>query len=252
MPVNIKETSHYMIKGLKVFDNAETRAQNRSEELRDSINASVGNYFLAISGGNSPLDLFNKLSQPVYRDSINWNKVHFFWCDERCVPPGDEQSNFGEADKAMFKLVPVPGENIHRIHGEDEPNEEVVRYSNEIEKYVPLGTGALPQFDRVLLGLGGDGHTASLFPGKNLLFEYSNIAGVAKHPVTGQKRISLTADILSAAKKITFIVTKKEKAKILSEILNDLPASKNYPAVKIKSASDNIEWFIDKEAAFYL
>jgi 6-phosphogluconolactonase len=241
-----------MIKGLKIFDTPEVLARYLADEIQSSINNSAGNYFLAISGGSTPLVLFNELAHPLFRDNIKWDKAHFFWCDERCVAPDDSESNFCAADRALFKQVPVPAINIHRIHGEDNPNEEVVRYSNEIEKFVPAGNGSLPQFDRVLLGLGEDGHTASLFPDKNLLFIYSNIAGVAKHPVTGQKRISLTADILCIAKRITFVVTQKEKAKVLSEILNSLPGSKNYPASQIKSAVENIDWFIDKEAAFYL
>ncbi|MDR3625666.1 MAG: 6-phosphogluconolactonase [Ignavibacteriaceae bacterium] len=241
-----------MIKGLKIFDTPENLARYLADELQSSINNSTGNYYLAVSGGSTPLVLFDKLAHPFFRNNITWDKSHFFWCDERCVAPDDPESNFGAADRILFKQIQIPEANIHRIHGEDNPNEEVVRYSNEIEKIVPAGNGSLPQFDRVLLGLGEDGHTASLFPKSNLLFIYSNIAGVAKHPVTGQKRISLTADILSRAKRITFVVTQKAKAKVLSEILNDLPVSKNYPASQIKSAAENIDWFIDKEAAFYL
>lgn len=241
-----------MIKKLKVFDTPEILARHLSDELQNSINDSMENYFLAVSGGSTPLVFFNRLAQPPYAGNIQWQKAHFFWCDERCVSPDDKESNYGAAKGSLFDKIAIPKENIHFVHGESNPVEEVVRYSNEIEKLVPTGYNALPQFDRILLGLGEDGHTASLFPDKNLLFIYSNIAGVAKHPVTEQKRISLTSEVLCSAKRISFIVTGKEKARVLSEILQDLPVSKSYPAAEIKSRSENIEWIIDKEAAFYL
>jgi 6-phosphogluconolactonase len=241
-----------MIKGLRIFDTPDVLAQYLSDDLSTSINNAAGNYFLAISGGSTPLVLFNKLANPPYNDELHWEKAHFFWCDERCVGPDDPESNFGAARNSLFNLVRIPKLNIHHIHGESNPNEEVVRYSNDIEKFVPANDDTLPRFDHILLGLGEDGHTASLFPGKNLLFIYSNIAGVAKHPITGQFRISLTSDIICNAKKITFIVTGREKAKVLSEILQDSPAGKEYPAGEIKSRSGNIEWLSDKDAAFYL
>jgi 6-phosphogluconolactonase len=241
-----------MIKGLKIFSTPEILAQHLSNELYSSINNSSGNFFLAVSGGSTPLVVFNKLAQPPYNDNFLWEKAHFFWCDERCVNADDPESNFGAARRILFNKISIPAENIHYIHGEAVPIEEVVRYSNEIEKFVPSGCSVLPQFDWVLLGLGEDGHTASLFPGKSLLFTCLNIAGVANHPETGQKRISLTADILCCAKRITFVVTGKGKAKVLSEILLDLPPGKNYPAGIIKSLGKNLDWIVDKEAAFYL
>ena len=241
-----------MIKGLKIFDSPEVLAQYISDEFQSSINSSPGNLFLAISGGSTPLVIFNKLANPPYKDNLMWDKAHFFWCDERCVNPDNPESNFGNVKRTLFNQVSIPQVNIHNIRGEANPNEEVVRYSNEIEKFVPSGNNALPQFDRVLLGLGEDGHTASLFPENSLLFIYSNIACVAKHPLTGQKRISLTADVLCNAKRITFIVTGKSKAKVLSEILQEAPVSKNYPAGEVKSRVENIEWIVDKDAAFYL
>jgi 6-phosphogluconolactonase len=241
-----------MFKGLNIFDTPDILAQHVSNEMQSLINKSPGNLFFAVSGGSTPLVMFNKLANPPFKDKVDWEKAHFFWCDERCVNPDNPESNFGAAQKTLFDRISIPKANIHRIHGEDNPNEEVVRYSNEIEVFIPSDENTLPQFDWVLLGMGEDGHTASLFPGKNLLFIYSNIAGVAKHPVTGQKRISLTREILCNAKRVTFIVTGKGKAKVLSEILNDLPISKDYPAGEVKSLSKNIEWIVDKEAAFYL
>jgi 6-phosphogluconolactonase len=241
-----------MIKEINIFNSPEILSRHLSDELQSSINNSNGNFSMAVSGGSTPLVMFNILAEPYYKDNLKWDKVHFFWCDERCVNQDNSESNYGSAKRILFDRIDIPNANIHYIHGEANPVEEVVRYSNEIEKYVPAGGNSLPTLDRVLLGLGEDGHTASLFPGENLLFVYSNIAGVAKHPATGQKRISLTADLICSAKRITFVVTGKAKAKVLYEILQDLPLSKNYPAGEIKARSKNIDWIIDKEAAFYL
>ena len=241
-----------MNNNLRIFDNPEEIAYKISNELMESVEQKPDNFFLAISGGNTPNVLFKCLVNSPFKENIAWNKIHFFWCDERCVPPGNSQSNYGTANQTLLSLVPVPGQNIHRIHGEAEPQAEVIRYANEIEHTLPFDNNDLPQFDWVLLGMGEDGHTASLFPGKNFLFLYSNIAGVAQHPASGQKRISLTKNVLSNAKRITFMVTGREKAKVLSEIIKELPSSKNYPAAEIKPLDGKLDWMVDKESAFYL
>ncbi len=241
-----------MIKGLKVFDTPEQLAHELSNRLIQSVNEKPNEFSFSISGGSTPLVLFKKLSEVPFKDNLQWKRIHFFWCDERCVPPNDSESNFGMTKKILFDKIQIPEKNIHRIRGEAEPNIETVRYANDIENFLPKSENKLPQFDWVLLGIGEDGHTASLFPGKNFLFIYSNIACVSQHPATGQKRISLTKDILNNARRITFMVTGKGKAKVLSEILKGVPISKNYPAAEIKPFNGTIEWLVDKEAAFYL
>ena len=241
-----------MYNNVKTFNTPLELANSMSEEIQNSVKECSDKFSLSISGGSTPIILFNHLAQPPFKNEIDWNKLNFFWCDERCVFPTDSQSNYGEVKKSLFDFISIPEINIHRIRGEADPNEETVRYASEIESTLSFTENNLPQFDWVLLGVGDDGHTASLFPGKNFLFIYSNIAGVAQHPSSGQKRISLTKDVLNNSKRITFMVTGKNKAKIVSEILNGLPASKNYPAAEIKPTNGIIDWMIDKEAAFYL
>jgi 6-phosphogluconolactonase len=241
-----------MGRNLKVFDTSEKLAEDLANQLKETVNKQNENFYLAVSGGSTPVIFFKRLAEQPFKNEIEWNKVHFFWCDERCVPPDDSESNFGMTKINLFDKIKIPEENIHRIKGESDPNEETVHYVNEIENNVHNGENTLPRFDWVMLGMGEDGHTASLFPNKNLLFIYSNIAGVAEHPQTSQKRISLTLDVLNNAKRITFVVTGKNKAKILSEILNGLPISKNYPSAQIKPTNGTIDWMIDKEASFYL
>ncbi len=241
-----------MKKNLQVFETPEQLADSLSRRLLLSNNKKETKFNIAVSGGNTPVIFFKHLSSNPYKSEIIWSKLNIFWCDERCVPPESSESNFGETKKYLLDSISIPQSNIHRIKGESDPNREAVRYATEVEKYLPKGNNNLPVFDWVLLGIGEDGHTASLFPRKNLLFVYSNIAGVARHPVTNQFRISLTRDVLNNAGQITFVVTGKKKAKIVSEIFNNLPVSKSYPAAEIKPVNGSIDWMIDKEAAFYL
>ena len=241
-----------MGKKFKVFDTPGKLAENLANQFKDAVNSSNNNFYIAISGGSTPVTFFNRLAAKPFNDEIEWTKVHFFWCDERCVPPENTDSNYGMTKINLFDKIKIPQDNIHRIKGESDPNQETVRYVNEIENNVCNDENSLPRFDWVFLGMGEDGHTASLFPNKNLLFIFSNIAGVAQHPQSGQKRVSLTFDVLNNAKHITFVVTGKDKSKILYEIINELPAGKNYPSAKIKPLNGNIDWLIDKEAAFYL
>ncbi len=241
-----------MKKNLQVFETPEQLADSLSQRLQLSNNKKENKFNIAVSGGNTPVIFFKHLTSEPYKSKIFWNKLNIFWCDERCVPPESPESNFGETKKYLLDLISIPQANIHRVIGESDPNREAVRYAIDIEGTLPKGDNNLPVFDWVLLGIGEDGHTASLFPGKNLLFVYSDITGVAKHPVTNQYRISLTKEVLNNSKQITFVVTGKKKAKIVSEIFNSLPVSKGYPAAEIKPLNGSIDWMIDKEAAFYL
>jgi len=133
--------------------------------------------------------------------------------------------------------------------GENPPQSEVKRYENEIRNHVPLGTGGLPQFDWIFLGMGSDGHTASLFPGAITLLEKEALCVIAEHPTSGQKRISLTLPVINNAKRISFLVTGAEKATIVREILKKSPSSLNYPAAKVKPFNGVLEWYLDTSAA---
>lgn len=237
---------------VKIYDTPESASENLSLRLKEEINKKEDVFNLSVSGGSTPEVLFKKLASDNFNKSIDWNKTHFWWCDERCVPPDDKESNFGMTHKLLLNRISIPLDNIHRIKGEAEASKEAVRYATDMEKLLHKEKTGVPELDWVLLGLGKDGHTASLFPGKNLLFVYSNLVGVARHPESGQRRITLTKEVLNSAKRITFLVTGKEKAKVLSEILQNHPVSKNYPAAEIKPLNGIMDWVIDKDAAFYL
>lgn len=221
-------------KFLEIID-AKTRFKNQ-----DTL------FNLAISGGNTPKDLF-RLWSTEYQNKIPWNKINLFWVDERCVPADNDESNFKMTSEYLLNHVPIPEKNIHRIIGETVPSTEAKRYSSLLKKYLAIKNGA-PVFDMVLLGIGEDGHTASIFPGNPDLLISKKLCEVTEHPVTGQKRITLTIRVLNNADYIAFIVTGENKAKVLSDILKRTAESMAYPASYITPS----EYYLDKAASSYL
>ncbi|SKA50606.1 6-phosphogluconolactonase [Photobacterium toruni] len=202
---------------------------------------------ISLSGGSTPKLLFNVLAQMPFANNIQWNNLHFWWGDERCVAPTDAESNFGEANELLFKHIAIPAENIHRIRGEAEPVAECARFAAEMDAVIPHRNG-LPAFDWILLGMGGDGHTASLFPHQTD-FDDPALAVIATQPQSGQLRISKTARLLENADRITYLVLGEGKAEVLHEI-NSLPAAELvYPAAKIKASHGETEWYLDAAAA---
>jgi 6-phosphogluconolactonase len=205
---------------------------------------------VVLSGGNTPKLFFQNLLHLVSNSpgKPNWNKIHIFWGDERCVPPFHPDSNFGMTNKILLRDLPIPEENIHRIKGENDPASEASRYSEEIRKHVPTRNN-YPFFDWVFLGLGEDGHIASIFPDQlNFLYSEKDCE-VAIHPETGQKRITLTGNVLINADRVTFLISGHKKKRIVYEIFTNKPTSKAYPAYFIKPLSGKIDWYIDQQAA---
>lgn len=202
---------------------------------------------IALSGGNTPKGLFIKMSTK-YRDKIPWGRIHFWWGDERCVPPTNEQSNYKTAVDLLFSSIDIPKNNIHRIHGEEDPETEAKRYSLELEETLN-SRGKDLVFDLIILGLGDDGHTASIFPDQLELFDYPENCAVAEHPITGQKRITFTGNVLNNANRVYFLVTGEKKAVRIAEIMNDSEAAKVLPAYYISPKNGELIWFLDEEAA---
>ena len=201
---------------------------------------------IALSGGNTPGLLYSVMASH-FSTAADWRFVHLFWGDERCVPPGHADSNYGAVQKALLGKIDIPALNIHRIMGERDPDEEVLRYSGEIRKYT-LQKDNLPVFDIVLLGLGEDGHTASIFQGNISSFRSENICEVAVHPVTGQKRITLTGTVINNAINVIFLVTGKNKAEVAGSIINKEKDAVKYPASFVTPYGGNLSWYLDREA----
>lgn len=206
--------------------------------------------YIALSGGSTPQAMFEIIARE-YPTAVAWNKVHFFWVDERCVPFGHPENNYSNAYNALFGKINISKENIHPIHGGDDPLNEIVRYTGEILSYVPCSHN-LPVFDLVLLGMGNDGHTASIFPGQLNLFETNTICTVTQHPETHQKRITLTGRVINNASEIVFLVTGKQKAEKVKSIINDEDDSVLFPAKKIIPVNGTLSWYLDKESAAHI
>ena len=204
--------------------------------------------YIALSGGSTPQLMFDILSKE-YPTAVKWGKLHFFWVDERCVLSDSAESNYGNAHRLLFSKVRIPTVNVHAVHGGDDPLTEVVRYTGEILSHVPCSHN-IPIFDLILLGMGDDGHTASIFPGQTDLFETNAICSISLHPKTCQKRITLTGKVINNAAEVVFLVTGENKAETLNAILNQ----KNgiLPAQKIKPVNGKLAWYLDKEAALLI
>jgi 6-phosphogluconolactonase len=148
--------------------------------------------------------------------------------------------------------VSIPSKNIHRIFGENDPVEEAKRYAQEIGKFVPTSNSGFPQFDWILLGLGTDGHTASIFPGSNVLIEQENICAIAIHPESGQQRITLTLPVINNSKRVSFLVTGENKALVIAKILTGAEESKSLPASFVRPVNGILEWYLDQASAMII
>jgi len=201
---------------------------------------------IALSGGNTPKTLFSFLGN-YYCDSIKWKAVDFFWSDERCVPPHSPESNYRLAKETFLNKTGIYSKNIHRIKGENNPEREAVRYSSEIRKITESAFG-IPAFDIIFLGIGEDGHTASLFPGNENVLNSSRICEAVVHPTSGQKRITMTLEVINNAMRIFFLATGLNKAGIVAEVINN-PGIASVPASMVNPYNGKVYWFLDYDAA---
>lgn len=204
-------------------------------------------FHVALSGGSTPKIVFDVLASD-YGDKIEWNNIHFYWGDERCVPPTDDQSNYKMTVEHLFSKIQVPVENIHRVLGEADPTSEAMRYANLLEINLDRVEG-IPKFDLVILGMGDDGHTASIFPHEITLWNAKDHCVVATHPDSGQKRVSINGTLINMAKEVAFLVTGSSKAEKIYEIHSKQKGFEKYPASLVKPNSGNLIWFLDEDAA---
>lgn len=231
---------------LKIYDTKQQVAERFATYLADFI-VPRKKVHIALSGGSTPKIVFDELAAH-YTDKIDWQNVHFYWGDERCVPPEDADSNYKMTVEHLLSKIDVPEENIHRIKGENSPQYEAERYSYLLDKELPK-SNEIPKFDLVILGMGDDGHTASIFPHEIKLWYSENNCEVATHPDSGQKRVSLTGNIINNAEAVVFLVTGESKVEKVKEIINKEGDYKNYPASLVVPRSGNLFWFLDSAAA---
>lgn len=207
----------------------------------------TGEYLnIALSGGSTPRQIFENLAAH-HRESVPWNQIRFFQVDERCVPPGHEESNFKMLRQALFSKLKIPEDQIFRIQGEKDPMEEALRYGEVIADVLPKEQRR-PVFDLILLGLGADGHTASLFPGNFFTLLAEKWCETAVYPETGHQRITLTLPVINSSRSVVFLVTGKEKAEKTAEIIQETE-KEIYPASLVNPVNGTLIWLLDSEAA---
>ena len=237
-------------KPVRVFADSEAMAEEIAHRWHHGAQAAAEAkriFSVVLSGGTTASKVYQKAASPLWSDKISWDAVHIFWADERCVSPESEESNYQTICRTLLNHIAIPENNVHRIKGEEEPEKESIRYAQEIKDHMILKGRQDVYFDWVLLGLGIDGHTASLFHGQEKILKASNLCEVARHPKTDQTRITLTPSAIQRSDCITYHVIGKQKKEIVSELVLKPEKNKKYPAANISG-----EWYLDEAAAFGL
>ncbi|HUS16794.1 MAG TPA: 6-phosphogluconolactonase [Chloroflexia bacterium] len=228
------------------------RAAERFAELADEAAAEYCSLSVALAGGSTPKALYDLLAAPPYHGRINWPLVHCFFGDERLVPPTDKDSNYGMAHATLLSRVPIPEANIHRLPTEDADADAAARAAEEdLRAHFNPAPGALPRFDLVLLGLGDDGHTASLFPGQPAVEEETRLVvptppGRLPPPVD---RLTLTLPVINAAAHVIFLVAGAGKAAAVRQVLAPEPDGALLPAARVQPSNGTLTWLLDDAAA---
>jgi 6-phosphogluconolactonase len=241
---------------LLIYKNSELLSNAAAEYFTavaaDAV-ASRGSFIAALSGGSTPKALFSLLAGPTYRGKIDWQAVHLFWGDERLVPADDAGSNYYHVQHILLSQVPVPPAQVHRVRGELPPKQAADDYTAQLRESAPAGR-AWPRFDLALMGLGADGHTASLFPGSTAVIEEERPVVVVTADYAGRpaQRVTLTPPVFNSARRILFLVTGKEKATALSAVLRGPKDVQKWPAQSIQPVSGSLTWFADRAAASQL
>jgi 6-phosphogluconolactonase len=229
---------------VKVFDSLDALSEGAANHVVLLISQSEGPFHFVLSGGSTPKELFQILASPAYKDSLPWERIHFWFGDERFVPPTDPESNEGMARKAMLDHVPVPAGHIHGMYRPGSADDAARAY--EMEVHDELGDGT---FDLNLMGLGPDAHTASLFPGDPSIHETERWVVASTGAAGVKERITMTPPLLNRSKQVLFLVAGKEKAEPLSHVLNENYDPNRFPAQIVARNAPEVIWFLDEAAA---
>ena len=209
-----------------------------------------GLFTVAVSGGSTPRPMHRLFAEDPYRSEVPWNKTHLFWVDERCVSREDLASNYGLARKDFLEKISIPAEHIHPMPVEIPPEEGARNYQEKINSFFQLENKEFPIFDLIFLGLGTDGHTASLFPRQRALDERERLVVAVKGGNPYVNRLTMTLPVLNRARQIVFLISGKEKARTLRSVFGDNQA--RLPAQKVHALYGTLTWLLDKKAAALL
>ena len=239
---------------IRIFEGLEAlswAAATRLEELARVKAIEKKPFTVAVSGGSTPKLLFELLASPGFQGRVRWSNLQLFQVDERCVPPDDAQSNYRMIRRALLEAVPLPEENFHRMEAERLDREHASReYAEELARVLRPAPGELPRFDLIFLGMGPDGHTASLFPGSPALEERTAWVATNFAAHLNSHRLTLTLPVLNAAAHVIFLVAGADKAETLRQVLEG-PAG-HFPAQLVQPTIGRLSWFLDESAAHLL
>jgi 6-phosphogluconolactonase len=237
---------------INISDNYEDLCEKVTQEILALSNKKIeaqDKFTIALSGGSTPKEIYQCMAGTSYRNKFRWEKIHFFWSDERWVPPEDPKSNYRMVFESLFTKIQIPSANIHPIPTKNCDLQASVRlYEESIVNFFKLRKDELPPFDMILLGLGQDGHTSSLFPGNPSLAVKDHLVVATSQQGIPEKRITLTLPVINHAQVIFFVVSGYEKANIVAEVLEN-DSRHGFPANEIKPCHGKLCWFLDEAAA---
>ncbi len=233
-----------------IYPDSQSFIDGAASFIADAAEQAIGersHFTIALSGGNTPRPIYARLATADYVDRIDWPKVHIFFGDERCVPSDDTRCNYRMARETLFDHVPLPPANVHRIQGEIDPAQAALIYEQELQSV--FRTSSFPAFDLICLGMGDNGHTASLFPGTAVLREQRRWAVPQYVEVMATWRVTFTAPLINAARQVAFLVEGAGKAEVLWRVLDGPYQPEVLPAQLIQPVSGQVHWLVDAAAA---
>ncbi len=233
---------------IRIFENEKALSHAAASLFIEAAHAALQTraaFLVALSGGGTPFGLYRLLSADPYRGQVDWPRTFVFWGDERCVPPDDPGSNYKQAHETLLRHVPIPGGNVHRIQGEQEPAQASDAYAQTLKRFAAPGLD-WPRFDLVLLGLGEDGHTASLFPGSQVEAASPVLAVTADYQGRPAQRVTLTPLVFNSARQIVFLVSGASKASALEAVFRGAYQPQLLPAQRIHPTDGQIIWLVDE------
>lgn len=244
-----------ILPGVRVCRDADAVARAATRQFVDWAWQSIardGKFCVALSGGQTPLAMYALLATPEYRAQVDWPRVHLFWGDERAVPPDDPQSNYGAVRRELLLKVPIPPNNVHRMEAESANiGRAAQNYEEILRANLDLDDRGFPRFHLILLGMGTEGHTASLFPGSRTLRNTSRWVSTPMVAKLGARRMTLTLPVLDAAERVLFLITGNDKAELLKQVL-DGTTEPPVPAQLVQPHSGVRYFLIDEAAAAFL
>jgi 6-phosphogluconolactonase len=239
---------------IAIYPDADTLSQAAAQYVVRVANEAIsehGRFTIALSGGSTPKRLYSLLASDLYRVQIDWALVDVFWGDERCVPADSPDSNYYMAQETLLSRVPIPANQVHRMPADEADREAAaLHYTQEMQRV--FGSNGIPNFDLIQLGMGPEGHTASLFPHQDALKETQRLVMAVTVPKPPPPRLTFTPPLLNAARHVQFLVTGDEKAEALKQVLEGPYQPDEYPAQIVRPQNGEVLWMLDTAAASLL